>query len=389
MDRNTPYGGLASLMALQGRNGDTELVHMSKPEIASLNSLGKVTTNPDTGLPEAFNLRGMLPALAVTGATIASGGTLTPLMSMALAGGTSALVNKGDMSKAAFDAMLAGAGSYLSGATMGTETAGSIFGKEAASNVAKDTALAALPQDPSFAGQLAKGVAPASKVGIADMISHSTGIPSSAVKMGLAAIPTVALGGGNLFDQGQPEQIQPLERRVSPELSEGMIQPRHTDPLSAEDVQQAMEGSGLNFLHDGLAHEPASFHNPMPIRMPTRPQTDPIGGPMGFADGGSLGLMGLYDGDGSEFEGLVEQGTDGMADDVGFTVDNPNPAVANLSKDEYVLDAHTVAALGNGSSEAGADILDSFVEALRETVYEKGKQPLEVDGLAGLVSLVE
>jgi hypothetical protein len=36
VDRTAPYSGVASLMALQGRMGDTELVHMSKPEIRGL-----------------------------------------------------------------------------------------------------------------------------------------------------------------------------------------------------------------------------------------------------------------------------------------------------------------------------------------------------------------
>jgi hypothetical protein len=51
--------GLASL----GRNGDTMLVHMNPTEVAGLQSLamahgGSLTINPNTGMPEAFNLGG-------------------------------------------------------------------------------------------------------------------------------------------------------------------------------------------------------------------------------------------------------------------------------------------------------------------------------------------
>ena len=46
---------------------------------------------------------------------------------------------------------------------------------------------------------------------------------------------------------------------------------------------------------------------------------------------------------------------DGQSDDI--------PAM--LAKDEYVFDADTVAQLGNGSSEAGAKLLDKFREAIR------------------------
>ena len=47
---------------------------------------------------------------------------------------------------------------------------------------------------------------------------------------------------------------------------------------------------------------------------------------------------------------------DGQSDDI--------PAM--LADGEYVFDADTVAQLGNGSSDAGAKLLDHFREALRE-----------------------
>ena len=61
--------GLASL----GRHGDSMLVHVSPEEVAGLNALGKMTghklhTNPDTGMPEAFDFgdffSSLLPTLA-------------------------------------------------------------------------------------------------------------------------------------------------------------------------------------------------------------------------------------------------------------------------------------------------------------------------------------
>ena len=63
VDRDAPYSGLASIMAMNGRYGDTELVHMSKPEIRGLASLGELTINPETGLPEAFSLGSLLPVI--------------------------------------------------------------------------------------------------------------------------------------------------------------------------------------------------------------------------------------------------------------------------------------------------------------------------------------
>jgi hypothetical protein len=52
----------------KGRFGDTELVHMSKPEVNALMRLAKahgtkLTNNPDTGLKEAFSLGGLVKSV--------------------------------------------------------------------------------------------------------------------------------------------------------------------------------------------------------------------------------------------------------------------------------------------------------------------------------------
>ena len=66
---------------------------------------------------------------------------------------------------------------------------------------------------------------------------------------------------------------------------------------------------------------------------------------------------------------------DGQSDDI--------PAM--LADGEYVFDADTVAALGNGSSDAGAEVLDKMREAIRkhkrsapvDKIPPKAKSPLE------------
>ena len=64
INNQAPQSGLANLLALRGRQGDTELVHMSKPEMNILRSMGQLTVNPRTGLPEAFNLEEAFTGLA-------------------------------------------------------------------------------------------------------------------------------------------------------------------------------------------------------------------------------------------------------------------------------------------------------------------------------------
>ena len=136
VNREAPYSGLANLMAMRGRMGDTELVHMSPSEIKGLASLGQLTVNPDTGLPEAFKLKSLLPTIAGIGAAVATGGT--SLLIPALATGlTSAVVNK-DIGRGLFDGLLSYAGgSIMQGMSGG---GGKAFGDLATKTVGTTTA---------------------------------------------------------------------------------------------------------------------------------------------------------------------------------------------------------------------------------------------------------
>lgn len=64
INRQAPMSGISSLLALRGRQGDSELVHMTKPELMMLQRMGKLTINPRTGLPEAFNLQDAFTGLS-------------------------------------------------------------------------------------------------------------------------------------------------------------------------------------------------------------------------------------------------------------------------------------------------------------------------------------
>jgi hypothetical protein len=109
------HGGLANAaqhLAQKGRNGDTQLVHVSPSELHGLHALAKangtsITINPDTGLPEAFNFKKLLPMVAGAALTIGSGGTLTPLMAAGIVGGGYA-VGTGSIQKG----LMAGIGAY-------------------------------------------------------------------------------------------------------------------------------------------------------------------------------------------------------------------------------------------------------------------------------------
>ena len=69
--------------------------------------------------------------------------------------------------------------------------------------------------------------------------------------------------------------------------------------------------------------------------------------------------------------------TDGMADEVPSNIDGVQPAA--LSDGEFVIPADVVSHLGNGSSNAGANVLNDMMSNVRETRTGNPKQGKEID----------
>jgi hypothetical protein len=123
----------AQHLASKGRDGDTELVHMTKGEIKGLQGLalangGSLSINPNTGLVEANFLKRILPMVA--GAALSP--FLTPMGAAALVGGIET-ARTGDIGKG----LMAGLGAYGgAGLTSGLSTAGTNAGLNAATTEA-------------------------------------------------------------------------------------------------------------------------------------------------------------------------------------------------------------------------------------------------------------
>tara|TARA_Y100000996_G_scaffold322478_1_gene258546 strand:+ start:6024 stop:8231 length:2208 start_codon:yes stop_codon:yes gene_type:complete len=98
------------------------------------------------------------------------------------------------------------------------------------------------------------------------------------------------------------------------------------------------------------------------------------------------GLISAYQMGGSPspyFEGRVTGPGDGMSDSIPFSIEGQQPAI--LSRDEYVLPADIVSMMGNGSSDAGAGKIDSFINDFRMQKYGRGEQPPETSrGLSSI-----
>jgi hypothetical protein len=95
-----------------GRNGDTELAHMSPDEIAILNAWqGGESINPETGLPEYFSLKKVLKSVAKAAGALA-GAALGGPVGAALGGGLTAKLMGDSNSKALLTGALSGLGAY-------------------------------------------------------------------------------------------------------------------------------------------------------------------------------------------------------------------------------------------------------------------------------------
>jgi hypothetical protein len=187
--------GLSSL----GRGNDSMLVHMTPNEVQGLQSLamahgGSLTTNPDTGLPEAGFLDSILPAIVGIGAAVAApftAGTslaaLGPLLANPfVVGGLSGL-----------GAMIANGGDWREGLKWGLGTAsGTGLGRGLASMV-KPVATVG-EAGAATAGAGAAGTATQNAAQLAaqnDAVASMGGIPSEA-GTGAATANTVPVVNG-------------------------------------------------------------------------------------------------------------------------------------------------------------------------------------------------
>ena len=86
------------------------------------------------------------------------------------------------------------------------------------------------------------------------------------------------------------------------------------------------------------------------------------------------------------FEGQVPGQGHGMEDNVYMPIVDRGDQVATLavSPDEYVVDAHTMSALGNGSADAGAEVMDKVIKEVRQEAFGTTQQPDQINGLQSL-----
>jgi len=68
---------------------------------------------------------------------------------------------------------------------------------------------------------------------------------------------------------------------------------------------------------------------------------------------------------------------DGMSDSIPASIENKRPA--RLATDEFVVPADVVSHLGNGSSDAGAKVLYSMMDRVRQARTGQKKQGKQIN----------
>jgi len=215
-------------------------------------------------------------------------------------------------------------------------------------------------------------------------------------RSGLAAAPMntqapipvpVPMSGRNIKEMDVKQKVNEI---LTATLPDG-------DSLAAKALEVLTKNAGVDITEAvETQYSLASTEAAQPfMQMAAMEDTDPMqfnarygGGIMGLKAGGEF--SGRVPGDGGGMEDnvympIVERA---MGQQVG-TLDNPKQVgTLAVSPSEYVIDSYTMAALGNGNADEGADIMDNVVKDIREDAYGNTKQPNEIDGLASLTSSI-
>ena len=243
----------AQHLASRGRKGDSMLVHMAPEEVSGLQALakahgGSLTSNPDTGLPEANFLKSILPTLIGAGLSFIPG--VGPLMAAGIVGGLQT-ARTGSLSKG----LMAGLGAYGG--------AGLAGGLKAAAGAGASAALTPPAGGLSGIGGSSMNEAVANAMGGAggvgsNLANLQTGVggATAATSGGLGLTPGAATGlkaNAQIGLSGSPlgGAIAPVTAMPPTALTPGVnytLSPQALSPATQAPGMLSTMGQGINAL---------------------------------------------------------------------------------------------------------------------------------------------
>ena len=414
----------AKHLASKGRDGDTELVHMTKGEIRGLQGLalaagGSLSINPDTGLVEASFLKRILPMVAGAGLMMIPG--VNAAIAGGMVGGFEAL-RTGDIGKG----LMAGLGAYG-----GAGLAGNLSGAAASTAVdesARNLGAQAIQEGSTTAGmaEATRNTATPTLSSIGQGFNQITSSPEALggfakqnlMNIGAAAAPVLndAMAPKAPEVPGMPEEDPryggaPYRYNLSPNFT-GYV-PNRPNPYyrptglgyaEGGNVMMAAGGSyddepmgDVGMAAGGIAgYAAGGLRMGQGIARDTDEDTASLGAydaakkrmekqfaaanlkprempKSGIAKLGQMKAM-AEGGLGSYSDGgrMLKGPGDGMSDDIPAVIGKKQPA--RLADGEFVVPADVVSHLGNGSTDAGAKKLYGMMDKVRTARTGKKKQ---------------
>jgi hypothetical protein len=401
----------AQHLAAQGRGPDTTLVHMTPGEVKGLQALamahgGSLTTNPQTGLPEAGFLKNLLPMIAgmalntfLPGVGTAIGSTL----GLGGAAGTGILVGglqaarTGSLKKG----LMAGLGAYGgAGLAQGLTTSGIEAGANAelAGSEAYKAELARAQAQAAELGSKAATMAPEAYAAQAQQITAPLNAQREAAlasqkalfdnSYGLQKLNTLGRGVGAIADNPSAFFTKDNLKYGAAALTPMVMAPQTTTPAPRDteqfryaynpnrDMPPTREGDMGEFRYFNPSYTRLAADGGLMGAMPVQNMSDRNDAQMMMANGPQMYAKGgiSHLGDYSDGGRLLRGPGDGVSDDIPATIANKRPA--RLADGEFVVPARIVSELGNGSTEAGARKLYAMMDRVqqnRRKTVGKGK----------------
>jgi hypothetical protein len=395
---------LAKQMESKGRNGDSQLVHMTHGEVAGLQKLaeaagGSLTVNPETGLVEANFLKSILPTVVGVGVGMVAGpwagaaagaavGGLTaedgqdPLMA-ALMGGL------GGYGGGTLGAGLGAAGAANAGANAMTQEA---LAQQAAQQLQEQGVAQAANVAANMGGAApasiygtdagAQAIAAAYEKGAADYASKGFFDQAGAGLQGLGSqtgrdAAMAEIGGSKKLFQAGLMGLSPVLAGMTPEPAESPY------PLMSMELDRSKGSAPFQGISAYEAPQPSYNYQGSNVYIPTF--TAAKGGIASLEDGGFVVPADVvaFAGGGNTEAGYKEissrlpgsrpiPGSDGGQDDtVKTSIDGKQPA--RVAHGEMYVPASTVKRAG------GAKKLYAMMDRVREQAVGHTKQARPVD----------
>jgi hypothetical protein len=361
--------GQAKNVANAGVGGDTMVIHINKDEYHKLcKEWGEPTINPHTGMPQFtpfWKQSWFAPVAAIAGTALMATGvgsalgagllgtlgagetaaaTLGGLTGIEALGGTTVGTLAGNtLLSAGIGGLTGGAkGAVTSGllgaaGTIGASALGNYLGNATSVGTPADVPTPTPRPDYELSGMGGEGISgqstPAPAASSKGFLSGLTNYATDPNKMAAAAVGLGALMGGDSSQPEMPSATAGTPTSTDPNMTKRLA----TTPLNRTRLQPP-----IDYYNYGKMPE-QTFYGPDQTQQPTVAAAR--GGPLSSAVNGP--------------------GT-GRSDSID----------AKLSDGEYVIDAETVALLGDGSSKAGAAKLDQFRANIRKqkgAALAKGK----------------